>query len=193
VPGGRSASLGRTVRGHRADGPLPTCEQSFNRNRTTRHAPGNADGPYLVLGRSASNWWRADSPRSPGGQSGPHADGPVPLHGRSDKAPAAKLWHLERSTCELTRTGRTREELAPRGQSAGYGRTVRQPSNRTTQGENREVNVPYPTIDLPNGLRSRLKVWGRCEASLGDAAPKLGSPNELNRRESNRHRTQPKT
>jgi hypothetical protein len=80
----------RTVRGQRGDGPLPTGGRSVNHNRTTKQAHRNADGPYLVLGRSASNWCRADSPRSPGGQSVLHADGLVALCGRSDKLLAAK-------------------------------------------------------------------------------------------------------
>jgi hypothetical protein len=50
VPSGRSGSLGRTVRGHWADGPLPTGRRSVNCNRTIRHALQHADGPYLVHG-----------------------------------------------------------------------------------------------------------------------------------------------
>jgi hypothetical protein len=49
-PGEQSATLGRTVRGHRADDPLPTGGRSVNRNRTTRRAHNHADSPYLVLG-----------------------------------------------------------------------------------------------------------------------------------------------
>jgi hypothetical protein len=67
-----------TVRGHRADGPLPTGGWSVNRNKTSRQAPNRAHGPYLVLGRSASNSCRADGLRPLGGRSGPHADGPRP-------------------------------------------------------------------------------------------------------------------
>jgi hypothetical protein len=75
--GGRSAVTGQTVCGHRADGLRSPGGRSVNRNRTTRRAPNHADGPYLVLGRSASNSCCADGPRPLGGQSGPHADGPT--------------------------------------------------------------------------------------------------------------------
>jgi hypothetical protein len=75
----------RTVREPGADGPLPTGGRSNKHNRTTKQAHQKADGPYLVLRRSASNWCRVDGPRPLGGRSGPHADGPVPLRGRSDK------------------------------------------------------------------------------------------------------------
>jgi hypothetical protein len=51
VPGKRSASLGRTVRGHWADGLLPTGGRSVNYNRTTRRALQHTNGPYLVHGR----------------------------------------------------------------------------------------------------------------------------------------------
>jgi hypothetical protein len=78
-------SAGRTVREPGADGPLPMGGPSVDRNRTTRRAPQHADGPYQVLGRSASNWCRTDGPRPLGGRSGPHADGPLHLRGRSDK------------------------------------------------------------------------------------------------------------
>jgi hypothetical protein len=37
----------------------------------------------MVFRQFASNWCRADSPRSPGGQSDPHVDGPVSLRRRS--------------------------------------------------------------------------------------------------------------
>jgi hypothetical protein len=63
---------GRTVRDHWADGPQPTGGRSVNHNRTSRQAPKHADGLYLVHGRSASNWCRADGPRRPGGQSAKH-------------------------------------------------------------------------------------------------------------------------
>jgi hypothetical protein len=130
----------RTVREHRVDGPRPSSGQSVKCNRITKHASRNADGLYPTRGLSESNLCHVDSLRPPGG--------------RSAKPHATKLSHLERSTHELARIGRTREELTPRGWSASYRRTVRQPSIRTTRGENREVNLPYPTMDLPNGLSS---------------------------------------
>jgi hypothetical protein len=68
-PGGRSAALGRTVRDHHADGPRQTADGPLNTNRTTQPAPPHTDGPYHVLGRSASNSCRADCPRCPGGLS----------------------------------------------------------------------------------------------------------------------------
>jgi hypothetical protein len=72
VPSGRSTRQGRTVRGHRADGPLPTGEQSVNCNRTTSCAPRNADGPYPTRGLSESNSCRADGTRPPCGRSTKH-------------------------------------------------------------------------------------------------------------------------
>jgi hypothetical protein len=60
------------VRGHRPDGPLPTGRRSVNHNRTTKQAHRNADYPYLILGRSASNLCRTDSSRRPGGRSAKH-------------------------------------------------------------------------------------------------------------------------
>jgi hypothetical protein len=62
----------RTVRDPGADGPLPTGGRSVNHNRTTKQAHRNANGLYLVLGRTASNWCHAVNPRRPGGWSAKH-------------------------------------------------------------------------------------------------------------------------
>jgi hypothetical protein len=104
----------RTVREAGTDGLRPSSGQSVKYNRTSSTAPWKMDGPRLVPGRSASNRCHVDSPRPPGRQFGRHADGPVPLHGRSDKPLAAKLWHPEGSTRKLARTGWTHEEHDPR-------------------------------------------------------------------------------
>jgi hypothetical protein len=74
------------IRDHLADGPLPTSGQSVNRNRTTRRARNHADGPYGVLGRSASNscprtvrnLW-ADGPALTRTVRDPYADGATNL------------------------------------------------------------------------------------------------------------------
>jgi hypothetical protein len=126
--GGQSDTLGRTVR---------------KRQQNLQYHTLNNGLPRLVLGRSVSNWCHVDIPRSPGGQSGPHADDPVPLHGQSDKPLAAKLSHLERSTRELARTGRTRDEHRPRGQSVAYRRIVHQA--RTEQPELQTAKSTSPT------------------------------------------------
>jgi hypothetical protein len=104
----------RTVRGHRLDGPRHTADSPLNTNRTTQSAPPHADGPYHVLGRSASNSCRTDYPRHRGGLS------TKPLSTKS---------HLP--TISKRRRSRTREENeehlgqnAPRRLSAPYSRTV---------------------------------------------------------------------
>jgi hypothetical protein len=111
-------TLGWTVCGHRADGPQPTGGRSVNTNRTSRQAPKHADGPYLVHGRFASNWCRADGPRRPDGRSAKHL-------------PAKNSW----PTRLKQRRSRTRDELeeqldelhhtdsppATRGRSARHG------------------------------------------------------------------------
>jgi hypothetical protein len=183
----------RTVHEAGADGLRPSSGQSEKCNRTSSTTPQKMDGSRLVPGRAASNRCHADSPRSPGGQSGLHADGPVPLHGRSDKPLASKLWHPEGSTrthknwTNMRRTHTTWTVCSL--QADGPPGT-----NRTARASNREVNLSHPSMDLPNSFSSWGKIWGRYEASLEDSMPQnLWSSNELNTRESNCHRTQPKT
>jgi hypothetical protein len=134
---GRSASLGRTVRGHWADGVLPMGGWSVNRNRTTRCTLQHTDGPYLVHRWSASNWCRADGPRRPGG--------------RSAKLQSTKQLakQIEMKTLKNTRrTRRTLGQLAPRGLSALTRRTFRQV--RTGAGTaTREQTREHPTTILP--------------------------------------------
>jgi hypothetical protein len=136
--------LGRTVRGYHADGPRPTADSPLNTNRTTQPAPRRADGPYHVLGRSASNSCCADSPRRPGGRS-------------AKQLPTKNRW----PTGSKRRRSRTREEheehlgqKPPRGQSAPTTCTVREV--RTDAGvaarePTREHPTTYPSMDLPNG------------------------------------------
>jgi hypothetical protein len=59
-----------------ADGPRPwgrrsavTADGLLNTNRTTQPALAHTDGPYHVLGRSASTSCRVDCPGRPGGLS----------------------------------------------------------------------------------------------------------------------------
>jgi hypothetical protein len=95
-PGGQSATLGRTVRGHCADGPRPTADCPLNTNRMTQPVPRHADGPYHTLGWSTSNSCRADSPRRPGRQ--------------STKQPPIKSNWLTRSKPKRSRTRDEHEE-----------------------------------------------------------------------------------
>jgi hypothetical protein len=109
---------GRTVCGHRADGPQPTGGRSVNPNRTSRQVPKHTDGPYLVHGRSAINWCRADGTRRPGGRSAKHL-------------PAKNSWptrskHRRSRTCDeheehLDELLHTDSPLATRGRSARHG------------------------------------------------------------------------
>jgi hypothetical protein len=59
----------RTVRDPGVDGPRLPGGRSVKHNRMTRRALKHADGPYLIHGRSVSNWCCADGPRRPGGRS----------------------------------------------------------------------------------------------------------------------------
>jgi hypothetical protein len=106
----------RTVRGHRADGSRHTADGPLNTNFTTQPAPPHADGPYHVLGRSASNSCHADCLRRPGELSA------KPLSTKSHWPTGSKR-----------RRSRTREEheehlgqKSPHGLSAPSSRTVRQ-------------------------------------------------------------------
>jgi hypothetical protein len=185
-------SAGRTVREPGADSPLPTGGRSVNRNRTTRRAPQHADGPYLVPVRSASNSCRAESPRSPGGQSGHHADGPIPLHGRSDKPPAAKFdtsKDLRASSQELDEHATNLHSRTVRGLGADSPPALEQNS----PGWKPRSQPPLSQHGSPKRLELLRKDLGKMwSVPRGCYAPNLGSSNELNRQESNRHRTQPK-
>jgi hypothetical protein len=113
----------RKVRDPGADGPRSPCGRSavtadfsLKTNRTTQLAPRHVDGSYHILGRSASNSCRADSPRSPGGRSAKHLF-------------TKNCW----PTGSKRRCLRTHEEheehlgqKAPRGQSAPTTWTVRE-------------------------------------------------------------------
>jgi hypothetical protein len=118
------ASLGRTVRGHWADGPLPMGGWSVNCNRTPRRALQHTDGPNLVHRRSASNWCRADGPRCLGGRSAKYL-------------PAKNNWPT-RSKQKRSRTQRTRRtpgRTSPCGQSACYPRTIHQAREQQPEPE----------------------------------------------------------
>jgi hypothetical protein len=143
-PGRQSAALGRTVRGHRADGQRPMADCPLNTNRTTQPAPRHTDGLYHVIGRSASNSCCADIPRRPGGRSTKHL-------------PTKNRW----PTGLKRRRSRTHEEhkehlgqKAPRGQSAPTTRTVREvrtDAGAAARDPTREHPTTYPSMDLPNG------------------------------------------
>jgi hypothetical protein len=115
-PGERSAALGRTVRDHYADGPRHTADGPLNTNRTTQPTPPHADGPYLVLRRSASNSCRVNCPRRPCGLSAKQLSTkshwqPDQNEGAQEHAKKAKNTWAKPST----RTVRTHHADGPRG------------------------------------------------------------------------------
>jgi hypothetical protein len=176
-------TLGRTVRGHRADGPLPTGGRSVNHNRMTKQAHWITDGPYPILGRSASNWCRADSPRRPGGRSAKHLPAKNSwLAGSKQKRSRMRDEHEE----HLDELHHADSPPATRGRPSRHGNSssslkLKTPKHLSVHGSPKRLKL----------LRKDLgKTWS---IPRGCYAPKLGSSNKLNRRESNRHRTQPKT
>jgi hypothetical protein len=182
-PGGQSAALGWTVRGHRADGPRPTADCPLNTNRTTQPAPRHADGPYHVLGRFVSNLFRADSTRRPGRRSAKHP-------------PVKSNW----PTGSKPKRSRTRNEHEEHLDELLHADSPRAPRGRSARHGNSSPNLKLkpPKLLLVHGFSKRLKLLrkelGKMRSVLrGCYAPKLGSSNNLNRRESNRHRNHPKT
>jgi hypothetical protein len=153
VPGGRSARQGRTVCGHQAEGPRPSSGQSVNRNRTTRNAPRNTNGPYPTHLLSESNLCHADGSRPPGGRSA------KPLSSRKNLPNGLK--GKSSSTCKEHEEHL--DELHLTDGPPGTGTTAR--------AWNQKSQTTYPSMDLPNGWSSWRKIWGRCEASLGYAMP----------------------
>jgi hypothetical protein len=116
---------GRTVRGHHANGPRHTADCPLNTNRTTQPAPCHADGPYHVLGRSASNSCRAESPRRPGGRSAKH----LPTKNRwptgsKRRRSRTREEHLgQKGSTRTVRTHHADSPHPPRGQSVRCERT----------------------------------------------------------------------
>jgi hypothetical protein len=142
-PGGQSAALGRTVRGHRADGPRPTVDSPLNMNRTTQPAPRHADGSYHVLGRSASNSCRANSPGHPGG--------------RSTKHPLVKNdW----PTGSKPKSSRTRDEHEEHMDELLHADSPRAPRGRSSRHGNSSPNLKPkpPKLLLVHGSPKRLKL-----------------------------------
>jgi hypothetical protein len=142
-PGGQSAAPGRTVRGHHADGPRPTGDYPLNTNRTTQLAPRHADGPYHVLGRSASNSCRADSPRRPGG--------------RSAKNPPVKS---NLPTGSKPKRSRTHDEHEEHLDELLHVDSPRAPHGRSARRWNSSPNLKAkpPKLLLVHGSPKRLKL-----------------------------------
>jgi hypothetical protein len=113
---------GAEVRDPGENGPLPTGGRSVNRNKTARRAPNHADGPYLVLGWSASNSCRADSPVSRGRSATPTRTVRQTPSGQNQTAKRIKTKTLKNTR----QSRRTLGQKAPRRLSAAYRRTVRQ-------------------------------------------------------------------
>jgi hypothetical protein len=182
----------QTVRVVRADGPRVMDAQSEKESRPSSSAPWITDSPYLVLGRSASNWCRADSPQTPGGQSGPHADSPArtrtvrPARGRSGTPTRT----VRQTSCSKTLTPRKIYAWAHKN----WMNTRRTCTSRTVRGlwadspPALEQNSPRwkPRSQHPlshHGSPKRLellrkdlgKMWS---VPRGCYAPKLGSSNE---------------
>jgi hypothetical protein len=147
----------RTVRDPGADGPLPTGGRSVNRNRTTRRAPNRADGPYLVLGRSASNSCRADGPRPLGGWSGPQADGPRPLRRRSDKPLPARTRRPNESKRRHSRTRDELEEPLDNRLCADYPQPIGRLSARPEQSSSSSKPQARPLLPV-HGSPKRLEL-----------------------------------
>jgi hypothetical protein len=164
VPGGRSARQGLTVRGHRADGLRPSSGQSVKHTSTTRHTPRNADRPYLTRGLSESNSCRVDGPWPPGGQSA------KPLQARNSWPNGSKI--------ERSRTSEEHEEHLDELHLADGPPATRERSARN--GNSSPSLKPKEPNYLPvHGSPKRQKllfIWGRSEASLGDAMPQNLDP-----------------
>jgi hypothetical protein len=141
--GGRSAITVRMARDHRADGPRPTADCPLNTNRTTQPAPRHADGPYHVLGWSASNSCRADSPRRPGGRSAKHplvkSNWPTGSKPKRSRTCDEHEEHLD----ELLHADSPR---APRGRSARHGNS------------SPNLKPKPPKLLLVHGSPKRLKL-----------------------------------
>jgi hypothetical protein len=103
----RSAGSTRTVRTASADSPQAPSGRSATLGRTVRKRQQNLQYRTPEI-RTVRPWppdslMMTDSPWTPREQSGPHADCPVPLDGRSDEPLATKPQSLGRTTLELAR------------------------------------------------------------------------------------------
>jgi hypothetical protein len=134
---------GRTVRDRHADRPHHTADGPLNTNRMTQPAPRHTDGPYHVLGRSASNLCRADSPRRPGG--------------RSAKHPPVKN---ARPTGSKPKRSRTRDEHEEHLDEPLHVDSLQAPRERSARHGNSSPNLKPrpPKILLVHGSPKRLKL-----------------------------------
>jgi hypothetical protein len=158
APGGPSARPRRTIRGAGADCPKTTPNLQYC---TLTNGP-SVEIPRIIRDLNTPTWTVR----------GPQADRPPNT--------------LQLKTARKTERNQDTQEQATNTKNtkpAGSTRTVRglqadcpPGTNRTTRTPNHEVNLSYPSKDLPNGLSSWGKIWGRCEASLGDAMPQNLGP-----------------
>jgi hypothetical protein len=125
------------------DGTRPTADCPLNTNRTTQPAPQHADGPYHVLGRSASNSCRADSPRRPGGRSAKHP-------------PIKSNW----PTRSKQKRSRTRNEHKEHLDELLHADSPRAPRERSARHGNSSPNLKPkpPKLLLVHGSPKRLKL-----------------------------------
>jgi hypothetical protein len=128
---------GRTVRDHHADSPHHTVDGPLNTNRTTQPAPPRVDGPYHILGRSASNSCRAYCPRRPCGLS------PKPLSTKSH-LPTGSKW--QRSRTREEREEHLGKTLHADGPHPPRGRSARCKQAREQQPENQLESTLPPIL-----------------------------------------------
>jgi hypothetical protein len=148
APGGLSAWLGRTVCGLRRT----IWKQLPNHQYYTRNNGPSAEHSWTVWPPRADRLTYTSQPKKPN---------------KTDRNTDAQE--------QLKNTTNT--------QSAGSSRAVRDPLadrppqvDRAARSRTRKHPTTYPFMDLPNGLSSWGKIWGRCEASLGDAMPQNLGP-----------------
>jgi hypothetical protein len=136
-------ALGWTVRGRRADGPRPTTDCPLNTNKMTQPAPRHADGPYHILGRSASNSCRADSPRRLGGRSAKHP-------------PVKSNW----PTGSKPKRSRTRDEHEQHLDEQLHADSPQAPRGRSSRHGNSSLNLKHqpPKLLLVHLSPKRLKL-----------------------------------
>jgi hypothetical protein len=152
-----------------ADGPRAWGERSADTRRMVRYPW--VDGPLITIERPNKNTetrtvrtWSSDDPQATGAERtvrDPQADSP---------ARTRTVWYpyTDGSTNHLQQNFDTSKDLRTSSQELdehatklhltdgprAMGGQSASPKNRKARGENREVNLPYPTMDLPNGLSS---------------------------------------
>jgi hypothetical protein len=150
--GGLSVVTGLTVRKHRADRP--------------KNPPKL---PVLHLEKQTVRALPADCPRGKD----------RPLTSRTVRQTSSN----QKCRTKQIKTHKEHTKNTTNNRPAGSSRTVHVPqadcppgTGTTARTRKREVNLSYPSTDLPNGLSSWGKIWGRYEASLGDTIPQNLSP-----------------